>query len=105
MLVAHLKTLFLYGTDRKWTEDVITMNEYTAGEEAYKNGYEAGYQARMNDEATHCLFTGGVVCDPKFNDCDGCGWNPNVSEERLRRICAAMGVPVPERVSGDIFPE
>lgn len=72
------------------------MDEHTACEEAYKRGYTAGYYARTKEETTRCLFNSGVVCDPDRGDCDGCGWSPAVSQERLRRICKTMGIPVPE---------
>ena len=65
------------------------MNEHTAGEEAYKNGYEAGYQARMKDESQHCLFTDAVNCDPETGNCEVFGWNPKVSKARLDKLLSA----------------
>ena len=32
-----------------------------------------------------CPFNGAVVCLTQIF-CDGCGWNPKVSEERLQKI-------------------
>lgn len=43
------------------------------------------------DKRYCCKYTVGVVCPPYERKCEKCGWNPEVSENRLQKIKEARG--------------
>lgn len=42
---------------------------------------------RWRPNPTKCVFVDEIVqCDKRYSDCEKCGWNPVVAEERLRKF-------------------
>ena len=42
-----------------------------------------------------CPYNIGATCDPKKGNCERCGWNPAVSQQRLAKFCEKHGIKLP----------
>ena len=42
-----------------------------------------------------CPHNGGVQCRPQERNCKNCGWDPDVAQNRLEKICKKLGIALP----------
>lgn len=50
----------------------------------------------MMEEKIKCPHNDAVGCFPSQKHCSSCGWNPEVSQERLEKFLKTHGVTIPK---------
>ena len=65
---------------------------------------ESWEENEKDDQTEHaCKFNFGVTCTLRDShgriidrNCDTCGWNPDVAQERLAAFCKKYGIQLPK---------